>query len=336
MSPIQMLMMQKLFFPFLFALVCAPSVNAQIQVKVMQYNMLRFGSPCAGVTVAQKYVWLETILNHYQPDIFAVNEFGFNQGYVNGVKQLSFTYTNAVDNADFTNDEDTDIVNQLFYNTDKFAYQDVDVIGGSLRDINVYTLYLKPEISQAGEDTTFLYCIVAHLKAGQGGTDESQRAVAANSIMNWVATNGVDKNILLMGDMNIYFAGEPAFQTFVANSNAAIRFVDPISKTGGWSGPNNAEVHTQSTRTNSTDCGSNGGMDDRFDMILMSPAIQNQTDGISYVQGSYAAFGNDGTNYNTELACDGSPVPTSVCAALKQMSDHLPVVMELTLDRAVS
>ncbi|MEL6844021.1 MAG: hypothetical protein AAFP02_12495, partial [Bacteroidota bacterium] len=291
-------MIKKFILSLLLCLLAAPSVNAQIQVKVMQYNMLLFGPSCGGVTAAQKYGWLETILNHYRPDILAVNEFNPNQAYANGVKQLSFSYTDAVANADFTNEAGTDIANQLFYNTDKFGYAGVEVISGSLRDINVYTLFLKPEITQIGEDTTFLYCIVGHLKAGQGGNNESQRATAANNIMNWVAVNGVDKNILLMGDMNIYFPAEAAFQSFVANSNANIRFVDPINKTGGWSGPANAAVHTQSTRTNSSDCGSNGGMDDRFDMILMSPAIQNQSDGIAYVSGSYEAFGNDGTNYN--------------------------------------
>ncbi len=328
--------MRKAIFILLMTVICLPPVNAQIQVKVMHYNVLNFGNACGGVTASQKYNWLETIINHYRPDIFTVNEFNPNQAYANGIKQLSFSYTNAVANADFTNLANSNITNQLFYNTDKFGYAGVEVIGGNLRDVNVYTLYLKPEITQVGEDTTFLYCIVAHLKAGQGGNNESQRNTAAVNIMNWVASNGVDKNILLLGDMNIYFPAEPAFQRFVANSNSAISFIDPINKTNDWSGPNNAIVHTQSTRTSSTDCGSGGGMDDRFDMILISPAINDATDGISYVPDSYAAFGNDGTNYNTELGCDGTPVPTSVCAALKQMSDHLPVVLELNLSRAVN
>ncbi|MEL7532727.1 MAG: T9SS type A sorting domain-containing protein [Bacteroidota bacterium] len=328
--------MRKAIFILLMAVICSPSVNAQIQVKVMHYNVLNFGNACGSVTASQKYTWLETIINHYRPDIFTVNEFNPNQAYANGVKQLSFSYTTAVANADFTNLANSNIANQLFYNTDKFGYAGVEVIGGNLRDVNVYTLYLKPEITQVGEDTTFLYCIVAHLKAGQGGNNESQRNTAAVNIMNWVGANAADKNILLMGDMNVYFPAEPAFQRFIANSNADISFIDPINKINDWSGPNNAIVHTQSTRSSSNDCGAGGGMDDRFDMILMSPAISNELDGISYVPESYAAFGNDGTNYNTELMCDGTPVPTGVCAALKQMSDHLPVVLELNLSRAVN
>lgn len=328
--------MRKAIFILLMAVIITPAVNAQIQVKVMHYNVLNFGNACGGVTASQKYNWLESIIDHYRPDIFTVNEFNPNQAYANGIKQLSFSYTSAVANADFTNLANSDITNQLFYNTNKFGYAGVEVIGGNLRDVNVYTLYLKSEITQVGQDTTFLYCIVAHLKAGQGSNNESQRNTAAVNIMNWVASNGVDKNILLMGDMNIYFPAEPAFQRFVANTNAAISFIDPINKVNGWSGPSNAIVHTQSTRTSSTDCGAGGGMDDRFDMILISPAINAETDGISYVPDSYAAFGNDGTNYNTELGCDGTPVPTSVCAALKQMSDHLPVVLALNLSRAVN
>lgn len=317
-------------------LLFAGSLLAQTQIKVMHYNVLNFGNACGGVTASQKYQWLKTILNNYRPDILTVNELSDQTAYVNGIKQLSFDYTNAVGNADFTNTTNSTIVNQLFYNTDVFGYKGVEVITGSLRDINVYELYLQPAISQPGTDTTFLTCIVAHLKAGQDQSDQTQRTNAANSIMSWINNFGAGKNILLMGDMNIYSANESAFQSFVFNANTAIRFRDPANKQGGWSGQGNAAFHTQSTRSNSNDCGAGGGMDDRFDMILANAAIMQGDAGVQYVSGTYAAFGNDGDSYNTELNCDGTPVPTSVCAALKQMSDHLPVVLELELSRAVS
>lgn len=77
-------------------------------------------------------------------------------------------------------------------------------------------------------------------------------------------------------------------------------------------------------------------MDDRFDFILANDAVMQGSNGVQYETGSYRALGNDGDSYNQELDCDGTPVPVSICAALKQMSDHLPVVMELEFSRAVS
>ena len=72
-------------------------------------------------------------------------------------------------------------------------------------------------------------------------------------------------------------------------------------------------------------------MDDRFDFILTSKAVIQNTDRIGYIPGSYEALGNDGrTPYNTELNCSGNTsVPSSICGNLKQASDHLPIVMDL-------
>jgi hypothetical protein len=72
-------------------------------------------------------------------------------------------------------------------------------------------------------------------------------------------------------------------------------------------------------------------------MILASRSITDHTLGVSYALDTYAAFGNDGNSYNLQLNCSANgPVPTNVCQALRQMSDHLPVVMELVFDGAVS
>ena len=184
-------------------------------------------------------------------------------------------------------------------------------------------------------DTSFLYCIVAHLKAGNSGSDENLRSLAANSIMNWVENNAQGENVLLLGDLNLYNSSEPAFQTLVFNSIDSIRFYDPAGKQNGWAGSANAWVHTQSPRTSSQDCGSGGGMDDRFDMILGSKAVKDGLKGITYLPATYATFGNDGDSYNQELTCDGSPLPSSLCGTLKNMSDHLPVIVELELADAV-
>ncbi|MDX1908872.1 MAG: hypothetical protein SF053_17685 [Bacteroidia bacterium] len=303
------------------------------RLKVMHYNLLSFGPPCTGVSVVNKYGWLGTILNHYRPDILTVNEIGPELAYGAGILSVSFSYTSQMAVAGFTNVANADRVNNLFYNKAVLGFVSNTAITGNIRDINVYKLYLKSGLTPG--DTTFLYCIVAHLKAGNTGSDENARDLAADDIMAWLRTQGKGQNVLVMGDMNIYGAYEPAYQAFVSDPDTLVRLYDPTGLQNGWSGNVHARHHTQSTRLSATDCGSSGGMDDRFDMILLSRTLDRALDRLSLVPDTYAALGNDGSSYNTQLNCNNNPtVPSNVCGLLRQMSDHLPVVLELEVSTA--
>jgi hypothetical protein len=256
-----------------------------------------------------------------------------NIAYANRIKQLVFNFTSVMQYGELTNEAGSNLANMIFYNTDLLGYDASrsTVISNPIRDINVYALY---ELASAlAGDTTYLYCIVAHLKAGQSVADATARGVAAQSISDWIAANGAGKNILLMGDMNLYAPSESAYQTLALNSDTTRRLVDPLNLSGGWGGSSNAVYLTQSTRLSSSDCGSGGGMDDRFDFIFVHPTLWRHEAGIRYVPGSYAAFGNDGLSFNAALNCsNNTPVPSSVCSSLVQMSDHLPVILELEFD----
>ncbi|MEL6674190.1 MAG: T9SS type A sorting domain-containing protein [Bacteroidota bacterium] len=308
---------------------------AQANLKIMHYNLLNFGD-CSGVTVQEKYSWLGTILDHYRPDIFTVNELHPNQIFTNGIKSLSFSYSNQIAAPTFTNEANSPIVNNIFYNEGLLDLTDSEVIANSLRDINVYQLYVKGTGTGSSTDSVFIYCIVAHFKAQNNSSAASQRAAAATSIMNWRNAHPEAEYVLMMGDLNVYAASEAAFQTLVFNSNSTIRFEDPAGLENGWNGSSNAIHHTQSTRNSSSDCGSGGGMDDRFDMILASQPMMDGNHPVQYVTDSYAAYGNIGTSYNSQLTCTGSiPVPFTVCLNLRRMSDHLPVIMEVSVAGAV-
>lgn len=318
---------------FLFAILFTISLSAQLRIRVMHHNLLSFGPQCDNVTITNKYNWLGTVLDHYRPHLFTVNELGPNIAYSNGIKALSFDYTDNIEYADLTNNANSNFVNQLFYDKDVFVYTGVEVLGNFLRDINVYHLYVKPTAENPALDTVFLDCIVAHLKAGDSPSDANTRANMAQSIMNYIQAKGIGKNILVMGDFNLYSHTEAAFQTMVFNANNTLNLKDPANKQNGWNGSTHAIVHTQSSRASSPDCGSGGGMDDRFDFILTSVGVMDDTAGIGYVANSYAAFGNGGNSYNQELTCSNNgPIPASVCGAMKLLSDHLPVVMELEVD----
>lgn len=313
-------------------------LQAQTSIKVMNYNLLLFGD-CLGVTTSQKYQWLGTILDEYRPDIFTVNELIPQTAYANGIKALSFDYNPNISFYPITNQANSNIVNALFYDKTKFqpvATQSV-VIPYSLRDINAYRMIYLPSIADGGRDTLFLTCIVAHLKAGDGSSEASQRQAGAAAIVNFLKTVPDEEYVLVMGDFNVYSHQEAAYQTLVNGSDVAERLVDVSGKGNGWNGAANAIIHTQSTRLSNSGCGSSGGMDDRFDFILASQSLIAAGEPIRIDSSSYKAYGNAGLNYNNELSCSGnSTVPLSVCLALKQMSDHLPVVVELKVNSSVA
>jgi len=80
-------------------------------------------------------------------------------------------------------------------------------------------------------------------------------------------------------------------------------------------------------------------MDDRFDFILASDEIMNNTDKMRCIPNTYEAVGQDGNRFNqTIISPNNTSVPSVVSQALYNMSDHLPVVMdiEITLPNATS
>jgi hypothetical protein len=307
------------------------SLQAQDTLRLMHYNLLFYGS-CGGVTIEDKDTWLGNITGFYQPDILTVNEMGDNIAYANRIKSRALTYGN-MEYTEFTNTTNSDIVNMLFYNEDKFEYLGIEKIGNSLRDINVYSLYYKQ--TPMGQDSMKLYVIVCHLKASRGGSNETRRRDAIQDILTW-RTNHPDfqGNFIIMGDLNIYQSNEPAYTLMTNYSDPDMRFYDPAGLGNGW-GSSTVQYLTQSTSEDSrTDCGVPGGLDDRFDFVMPSGSIMNGTRGFSYLPGSYLAFGNDGnTPYNGSLNCvNNSMVTSTVCGSLSSMSDHLPVVMQMVAD----
>lgn len=311
----------------------------QSSIKVMHYNLLFFGD-CDGVSTSEKYQWLGTILEHVQPDIFTVNELLPQTAYINGIKALSFDYTDDIDAYPYTNEANSNIVNTLFYN--KTLFQPVsaqpEVISNPLRDINAYRMIYLPSIEGGLTDTIFVTSIVAHFKASQGSSERAQRAAAAASIMTYLASVPDEEYVLVLGDMNVYNNQEAAFQNLVNGATVSERLIDVTgTNTTGWAGGGKAKYHTQSTRKSNPGCGSSGGMDDRFDIILASQSLIAQGSDIRIDSSSYVALGNNGQFYDQELGCSGnSTVPFDVCLALKQMSDHLPVVVDLMVDGSVA
>jgi len=328
---------------------CNSLLFAQDTLTVMQYNLTNYGnytSYCTSTNnpIASKDGYFKTIAAYVKPDILTVNEMKADNVYANRVL-VNVLNTNGVTyykKAAFTNNSSSDLVNMLFYNSNKLNLHSQEIISKDIQNsdltrvIDVYKLYYKSASLGTGPDTTFLYCIVGHFKAGSASADQADRDRTATAIMSYLNTKNKADNYLMMGDFNVYNSNEAAFQKLINSSNTKMNFSDPVNQVGNWS--NNSAytaVHTQSTRSSNTNsgCFAGGGMDDRFDYILSSKNILNDSTGFKYVAGTYKAVGQDGNHFNIALTDNtNNTVPANVLSALYEMSDHLPVTMKIRVN----
>ena len=328
------------FFLLIFTL---SFLTAQDTIRLMHYNLLDYGNSgfCSMTTndTDEKDAWLSEIIAYVRPDIFTVNELsevtGFHSRILNEVMNQSGYADFSM--AQSPNIANSYIVNQLYYNNEKFVLESQAVAQSEVRDIDVYSLYHVNERLVAG-DTTFLHCIVAHLKAGTSSDDELQRELMTQNALDWLEANGRPGNYVFMGDFNFYDANEGAFQLMIGNNDPVFKFYDPVDEIGNWHNNNAyAQVHSQSTRSSQTgNCGASGGMDDRFDFILMNKTLFERADNLHYLEDTYWALGQDGLRLNgTIVDPPNSSLPLFVLDALFGMSDHLPIVMELVVEETL-
>ncbi|MBQ4398649.1 MAG: T9SS type A sorting domain-containing protein [Bacteroidales bacterium] len=330
---------------FLLLLWIALPSWAQDTLTVMQYNLLYYGNYNSGFAdcyetnnnTQRKDECIRTIVDYVKPDIFTVCEFGATAALQNNFLRHNLNINGASywKSDNIINYAGENIINHIFYNSNKMGLKSHVALRTNPRDTDVYELYLKTPNLAAG-DTIKLVCIVAHPKAGQGY--ESQRRALMQTAMDYVNQHYPTDNVLIMGDFNMYSANESGYRLLTQTySNPAICFMDPVAGVGGvgeWTNNSQfAQFHTQSTRSYSDECFSSGGLDDRFDFILMADEIAFSYNHMRYVQGSYHAVGNDGHHFNMSVdQGTNNAVPDEVAEALFDGSDHLPVTMKIAVD----
>jgi hypothetical protein len=319
--------MKKLSLVFAIFLSVSSFGQSTDTVKVLAYNLLNFP-----LVNSSRISDIKIILQEVLPDILMVCEITSASGATgildNALNQNGITYYAK---ANFVGGPDTE--NMLFFNSNKIGLSEQNEISTVLRDINEYVLYYKSSDLATTMDTTFFYVYVCHLKASQG--NEAQRDSEIQTAKDYMATRPGIENILLGGDFNLYGSSEPAWSTIM--SGAGVLMVDPVNTPGEWNNDfGYSNVHTQSTRTTSVGGGAIGGMDDRFDFIFMSPDLQNWGNQAKMVDNSYWAYGQDGNHFNDAItdAPTNSSVPAPVLQALYDMSDHLPVYMEIEVQKS--
>ena len=174
------------------------------------------------------------------------------------------------------------------------------------------------------------YLYSAHLKAGTGSTNEAERLTGADRILDDLATLPAGTPAIVCGDMNFYSNNEDGYQAF---TNI---LVDPLG-TGSWGGESQAIKHTQSPRSVNSGGLASGGLDDRFDFMLVTPTM-HEADGLSIITNSQRAVGNDGQHYNAAIN-DGNntyfpgdmPRSNTLADHLHDASDHIPVMADFFL-----
>src|SRR5690554_7816949 len=323
---------------FIVFIALSSFVSAQDEtLSIVSYNLLNFpdGRDDCGtnLVVPNRADTLKKITNYLQPDIFVACEVQTQAG-VDAVLNDALNVNGNTHYAAAVFNGNGYLHNAMFYNTDKLVLKSQHIVESVPRPIDHYILYLKDPNLDVYYDTTFIEVYMTHLKAGNNSSSEAQRETQTQVLMNYIAGRPSDRNIFVCGDFNVYSANDDGYQNMTTGTFA---LKDPINQPGNWNNSASyAAIHTQSTRSGqSIDCGSQGGMDDRFDQILVSQNVMNNTDNVEYRSGSYRAVGNDGNHFNSSLISgSNSMYPTSVVRALYYMSDHLPVELKVDVTRS--
>src|SRR5690554_6240623 len=320
---------------FIVFIALSSFVSAQDEtLSIVSYNLLNFpdGRDDCGtnLVVPNRADTLKKITNYLQPDIFVACEVQTQAG-VDAVLNDALNVNGNTHYAAAVFNGNGYLHNAMFYNTDKLVLKSQHIVVSFPRSIDHYIFYLKDPNLNVYYDTTFIEVFMTHLKAGSSNDSEAQRATQTQVLMDYIATRPADRNIFVGGDMNVYSSNDDGYQNMTTGPFA---LKDPINTPGNWNNKASfAGIHTQSTRTGEKlDCGASGGMDDRFDQILVSQNVMNNTDNVAYQTGSYRAVGNDGGYYNSSLISgSNSMYPSSVVLALNYMSDHLPVELKVDI-----
>ena len=331
-------MQKRNFIAILLMVLLNISVFSQGNINTMFYNLLNFPE----APPLDRRDILTDILSEYQPDLFMVCELQSVTGANSVLSCFPRTDDDSYRAAQFISNQSSPGSNfqqLVFYNSNKLILENQTIITTSLRDINHYIFILKTLDFES--DPIYLDVFVTHLKASQGLENEQIRLQMVNEFTKALLNLPSDHYVIFAGDLNLYSSNESAYQELLDPTNNII-LKDPIDRPGGWhDNINFQDIHTQSTRITNNDFddfGAGGGLDDRFDFILISENLETSSK-LHYVNDTYRAFGNNGKCFNQNIndyTCDGTEYDQSLRDNLYNMSDHLPVVLQLQTDQVLN
>ena len=320
----------------------------QTRIKAMMYNVLNYSD---SEVSRNKTPFLSTILGEVKPDLFMVcemiDEIGSNYLFENSIIPFNENFQKAP--FEENQSGSYSLQQMVYYNTEKLILEETRVITADTRDINQYTFKINTENGNTNPITIEVF--VTHLKASTGSSNRQRRLNSIQSFVSYTNNIADDSYVLFAGDLNFYTSNEEGYQHLIDDRNPIV-IIDPIDRptpnfpddgidyyenynsTYFWNNSSFRDIHSQSTRTSNIgfidDSGSTGGLDDRFDFIMMSKNFNTSTS-LYYVNDSYKVIGNNGNCYNSFISnpnCSGGYSQT-LRDALIEFSDHLPIVMEI-------
>lgn len=312
-------------------LVFAGLPASQAVITVADYNLLTFSSGSSS-----RFSSFQIVLSGMNPDILTVEEIS-NQSAVNTFRDSVLNAAggpggpigspNHYTAASF-HETGSNLDLALFYREAK-----VTEVAGSFmflstspRDTSRWQL--RPVAEPSGANDIYVYTMHLH------SSDPNSRAAQANIVRSNANTLPAGTHFFYAGDFNIDSSSEASYQSFIGSqADNDGRAFDPINTPGTWH--NNSGISailTQSPHLDNPGAAGNaipGGIDDRFDFLLISAALQDGQ-GLDYIPGTYHTFGNDGQHFNQDIN-DPPTIPegAAMANALHAAADHLPVVLDL-------
>ena len=319
--------MRRLFVLLPFLLLSSITVTAQESdtVRVCTYNILRFAP-----TSNDRFDELRSILNEIDPQILVIQELSSREAHDVFEDSIASTLNRPLASIGFYSHNDVqDSYVAIYYDSALMVY----LYGGGWTD-TPRTMVSGRFFHRPSRDSFEI--MTGHWKAGESSEDEAQRLTSGELVweyfLHFLKNDDYPlDNMIFAGDMNVYSEDEPGYGVLMWGDTSL--FVDPINRQGDWNNDIEfADVHTQSTRVRSFGGGVTGGLDDRFDQILVSRELLEY-----YVPGSYTTFGNDGQHFNDSInALPNLAVGPVMAQALHDASDHLPVYLDLVFPRVTT
>ncbi len=324
-------------------------------IKVMSYNVLKYGDGCQG-TPSQMHGYLKTIINYTQPDILGLVKVeaipqtpgakgnapaGFEDSIL--FYTLNTTTPGKYACCPFSNAARDNNQNLLFYNKQKFGYLSYITLVSDISDINMYKLYYRASDLSKTHDTAFIYIVLVHTDSGDGSDDRDRQMTELMSALR--KRFALLPNLIVMGDFNLRKTNEQGYQILTNNAEKKYCLVDPpFSLDKKVSYPANWDKHperfstflTTSTRWKAKEpnaCGTGYGAKGWYDHILVSPLLANSSNFYHYIFNSYHTVGNDGKRISASVNdLPNKSAPKEVLDALYQMSNKYPVMLELGIN----
>ena len=290
---------------------CYGFSQSTIPITIMTYNTSDNGNVWTA-TSPLRVANMRSVISAVNPDIIVAIE--INNSNTTAFLDYVLNYDSTTySKGTFIPNDNTISPNSncLYYKTNEFSSASFDntVIPSYLdltqttryRDINKFT------ITQNGGETVVIYAV--HLKPDGSGGNSTIRAAEMQYLLDYISNNSsttLNENFIVLGDFNIDKPDEGAYKNLFASQGGY--FYDPSNPSGTFGSTWNTSTFIPYLSWQSTN------LTEKFDNILISGNVKDNTYNIQYHSGSFTVYGNPNSYGGTSTVADASTA-----------SDHLPV-----------